>query len=683
MEKENSNLMRRILLIEPNYKNKYPPIGLMKIATYHRMLGDDVQFFKGDLRDLVVEQLFEECLIKLNAIDNTVNWIQKAYFIKLYIKTGKKEHLEIFEIEQLTYGKLINDCLAEYSSILRKKKHSQFPKWDKVYVTTLFTFYWKITVEAIHFAKNLVDDKSKIFIGGVLASLLHDELEAETGIKPHQGLLDSPGILDKGNDIIIDNLPLDYSILDEIDYDYPTKSAYFTFMTKGCTRKCAFCSVPILEPTYKPKIETIDKFEAIKGLYGEQQNLLLMDNNVLASPNFPEIIQEIKDMGFYKGATFIEPNQLDISIKNLETHPNTKAYIRRSFNLFQQLLDRLKGANKQFVYNTLDNFQLLNYETTTKQNLLNAYKELKDLNEKYRNKTPKLRYVDFNQGTDARYVTDELMRLMSEIPIRPLRIAFDYIGLEKQYTAAVELAAKYGIKELSNYILYNFQDKPEDLYNRLKINIDLCKRLEIAIFSFPMKYIPLFGEEAKHREYTGKHWNKKFIRAIQSILNVSKGIVAPATRQDKTSFFHKAFGNNIDEFFELLYMPETYIVYRSVFEKDLGYTDFWKTEYNQMILSEDWQEAKAIIETNNFNNVNEITTNANIRHFLRHYEISRGSIFRDDIDYKLLRKKYDAVIKVASKRIKKDQFKDLTLTYDFEAEIPEPIKKTKRVVHKV
>ena len=90
-------------------------------------------------------------------------------------------------------------------------------------------------------------------------------------------------------------------------------------MTKGCTRKCAFCSVPILEPTYKPKIETADKFFAIKKKFGEQQNLLLMDNNVLASPNFIEIVDEIKTMGFYKGATFIEPNQLDITIKNLKS----------------------------------------------------------------------------------------------------------------------------------------------------------------------------------------------------------------------------------------------------------------------------------------------------------------------------------------------------------------------------
>ena len=47
--------MRRILLIEPNYKNKFPPIGLMKMATYFRMRGDDVIFFKGELRDFLLD----------------------------------------------------------------------------------------------------------------------------------------------------------------------------------------------------------------------------------------------------------------------------------------------------------------------------------------------------------------------------------------------------------------------------------------------------------------------------------------------------------------------------------------------------------------------------------------------------------------------------------------------------
>lgn len=665
-------MKRKILLIEPNYKNKYPPIGLMKIASYHRMLGDNVRFFKGDLKDLVVDELFEKCHKRLRKIDDSINWIQKAFFIKQYIKTGKKDFLEMLNLHGKKYEPLIIEVLAEYSKTFRRKEYEPF--WDRIYVTTLFTFYWKITVETIHFVKPLVKDPTQIFVGGVLASLLHKELEEETGIKPHQGLLDRPGMLDpsikEAKRIIIDNLPLDYSILDEIDYKYPTESAYFTFMTKGCTRKCAFCSVPILEPTYKPKIETKGKFAEIKELYGEQQNLLLMDNNVLASPNFPEIIQEIKEMGFVKGATWIEPNQLDISVRNLRKHKNQKAYTKRTFNLLHEMLTRLKGDNKQLAYNVLDDFQLLNFETTTKENLLEAYKELKDLYEKSRNKAPKLRYVDFNQGTDARYVNEEMMKLMSEIPIRPLRIAFDYIGIQEKYKNAVRLAAKYGIRELSNYILYNFNDKPEDLYNRLEINIKLCHEHNIDIFSFPMKYIPLFGEDAKHREYTGKHWNKKFIRAVQSVLNVTKGIVAPASKNGQSSFFHKAFGNDLTEFFEILYMPETYIVYRSVFEKTLGYTDIWKDEYHSIKESGNWEEAKEIIESNDFSNIEDRTTNPAIRQFLRHYQIQRSTLKNEDKHYKALKKQYD-------KLIKSDRFIDLTLTYDFEEEQPRIKSKTK------
>jgi len=38
---------RRVLLVEPGYRNTYPPLGLMKIAAYHRKLGDEVAFVKG------------------------------------------------------------------------------------------------------------------------------------------------------------------------------------------------------------------------------------------------------------------------------------------------------------------------------------------------------------------------------------------------------------------------------------------------------------------------------------------------------------------------------------------------------------------------------------------------------------------------------------------------------------
>lgn len=459
-------MTRNILLVEPNYSNKYPPIGLMKIATYHRMLGDNVRFYKGDLNEFIINKLYNDCLKRLNKIDSSTNWNLHQSVIKQFIKTRKQQ---LFIIEELKldnneFKGLILDCLTDFAEVFKTNRFSDNFKYDRIYVTTLFTFYWKITVETINFCKNLVKDQSQLMVGGVLASLLYEELEKEVGIKPIKGLLDEAGILDpkdrKAKKIIIDNLPLDYSILEEVEYQYPTQSAYFTFMTKGCTRSCAFCSVPILEPNYKSKIETIDKFAEVKKQFGDQQNLLLMDNNVLASPKFPEIIDEIKEMGFYKGATYIEPNQLEIAINNLNEGFNDFAYIRRAFRLIHSLMPRLKGEIAQDYYNIIAENNLLELETCSKDSILATYPLIAEIYEKYRNKSPKQRFVDFNQGTDCRYVNEEIMKKMSEIPIRPLRLAFDYIGLKDKYIAAVKLAVKYGIKELSNYILYNFNDKP-------------------------------------------------------------------------------------------------------------------------------------------------------------------------------------------------------------------------------
>jgi len=648
---------RKILLLEPNYKNKYPPIGLMKIATYHRTLGDEVTFFKGELSDFVLNNIVPECIERLLKIDSSQNWRIAYDDIKDFIS---KRYLTLFDgnlFEGSPNEPLLRSALEYYRNYFLRDHFYEHNKFDRIYVTTLFTFYFDITVRTINEAKRLVKEEKELKVGGVAASLIPELIKEATGIAPMTGLLDKPGLLDKGNKMIVDELPLDYSILYEIDYDYPTGSAYFTFMTKGCTRKCSFCAVPKLEPIYKPKVDSIDKFNSIKEKFGDQKNLLLMDNNVLASPKFAEVIQEIKDLGFVKGATYKEPNQLDIAVQNLKNNWNDKSYIRRVHKLLNNLyipqFANNKSQRRQLYKEVLEKYELTNVHTVTKENILEAYPQIADIYEKNRPKRSGKRYVDFNQGTDCRYVTDEFMKLMSEIPIKPLRIAFDYIGLKKQYTKAVELAAKYGIKELSNYILYNFTDKPIDFYNRLKINVELGERLGLNIYSFPMKYIPLYGEDATRRTYTGKHWNYQYVRAIRSVLNVTRGIVAP-----KRSFFEKAFGKNEEEFFKILYMPVNYIVYRKIFE-ELGLTQKWEKAFYEELSEEEREEAKAIIEVGDFKDLKDKTQNVKVHDLLVHYTTTSTDIDKKDPELLTLKKRFE-------KMIDEDIFKNLTLTYDFE-----------------
>ena len=396
-------MTRNILLVEPRYKTKFPPLGLMKISAYHKKLGDRVHFVKG--------------------------------------------------IDQ--------DVAYDY--------------WDRIYVATLFTYDWKVTIEAIKYYKSIVrGDTSRIFVGGIMAGLMPEELWRETGISPVTGVLNAPGALGDDNKYIVENMVPDYELFDEspLKDNYVLLDDYFGYSTRGCVHRCPFCGVHILEPEFveykgiKPYIKKID------GLYGPKHHLVFFDNNILASQKFEQIIHDILDLGFEKGA---------------------------------------KRDNRQ-------------------------------------------RHVDFNQGVDVRLLEKEHFKLLSKIAISPLRIAFDSIKLKNRYCEKVRLAAKYRIQNLSNYILYNYRDTPEDFWQRLKVNIDLNKELDIKIYSFPMKYIPL---NAKDRSFIDKCWNWQFIRGVQRILNVVKGAVMPGEE-----FFCRAFGESEEEFIQILYMPEAILMNR-------------------------------------------------------------------------------------------------------------------------
>lgn len=616
---------RKILLIEPNYKNKYPPMGLMKIATYYRRCEDDVRFYKGDLKRFAAQLLCEEYYAEIN------NRSFGRYFPNFidFIRVGKYSYLEVIPGFR---GSEYEERIKEYRN---RYKNKDFPKFDVVGVTTLFTFYWKKTIETINYSKLFCKENGKMIVGGIASTILPDKLYQETGIRPHVGLLDKPGDLDAENTDIIDELPLDYSILEEIDYEYPAKNAYFGYMTRGCPRNCNFCAVKTLEPNYKNYVGIKKQIQYIEEKFGAQKDLLLMDNNVFASTCFEKIIDEIKECGFSKGATYIPPNEYDIAITNLKDRYNPRAYIKKIIKLYDKIAEKLPETESGIFYREREARGLIYAETATVEEILAFDETAKHMYSELFHRSKRARYIDFNQGLDARLATDSKMQKLSEINIRPLRIAFDHYEQKDIYIEAVKKAAKYGITDLSNYLLYNFEDKPEDLYNRMKINVDLCEELGIRIYSFPMKYHPIKDSKYfRNRDYLGKHWNRKFIRAVQAVLNSTKGKIGKGVE-----FFQEAFGSDLNEFNKILWMPETFIIYRRKYDKNLRerLADRYKNHSAEDCdLANEWwakfcglssekqRIAKSIISLNKFKEGDYICNDDEILDVLSYYSITRN-----------------------------------------------------------
>ena len=611
-------MSRKVLLIEPNYKNKYPPMSLMKLATYHRRLGDEVTFYKGNDVDFAVNETMKLTISTLYNNDRTVNWNAHWNDIALYLRKGSRELLET--LYDLSYTPLVKKTLESYRRYYHNKMYLKNPQWDRVCVTTLFTFYWAKTVDAINYYKQFCKDSNQVFVGGISASVMPHEMEQETGIKPIIGLLDKGGELDD-NDIIIDKLPLDYSILEEIDYKYPEHDGYYGYMTRGCVNKCAFCVVPKLEPTYQTHISIKDKIDDTRERFGEKRNLLLLDNNVLASADFDNIIEEIKESGFTKENNYIAPDYYAVAIKNIRDGYNIPAYINSLRKQYDLLLKKTADIDdKKEIIDVLSDNDLDDIHTMTVENILAVDDFFAPKFEKiYKNK-PKARYVDFNQGIDSRLINKENIKKLAEIPVRPLRIAFDHWKLRDVYEKSVRLAAEHGITHLSNYLLYNFKDKPIELYYRMKKNVDLCDELGISIYSFPMKYHPIQDPKYfRDRTYLGKHCNRKFIRSVQAILNSTKGKIGRGK-----SFFDEAFGKDDEGFWERMYMPEAMIIYRFYY-KENGLEPEWWEEFRKVssMSPTKKQQLEEIIGANDFSNIESLTSDEDILRVLRYYTITR------------------------------------------------------------
>lgn len=203
------------------------------------------------------------------------------------------------------------------------------------------------------------------------------------------------------------------------------------------------------------------------------------------------------------------------------------------------------------------------------------FKEIRDLGfhagAKYKGRD---RTVDFNQGLDARLISakPELAKLLASICVSPVRLAFDFIGIKTSYERAIRLLAAEGFKEFTNYMLFNFNDSPRDLWDRLRINGNLNTELGIRITGFPMRFIPMDDVSRRH---VASGWEWRYLRGVQCVLLATRGLVSP-----NPEFIRISFGETYEHFLEILSMPDRYIIYREHYRNN-GASE-WRREFAKL-----------------------------------------------------------------------------------------------------
>ena len=263
---------------------------------------------------------------------------------------------------------------------------------DIIYITSLFTYTWEPVHQVIRFYSS-EHKKARIVVGSVYASLCQDHLKESFGDR----IEICPGIIPELDDL----LPAYWLI--------PQWKSSILFSSRGCIRKCPFCSVPQLEPRFETK-KSINHL-----IYPGHSKVILWDNNILASPNLRNIFAELKESGLV---------------------------------------------------------------------------------------------VDFNQGLDARLLTEEIAIGLRQLRIPIFRLAYDSKDIKESLRKAIMLLKNLGVRgrRIVVYCLYNYLDTPENFLERLQ---DL---LNWGAVSYPMRYQAL--EPGPKDGYISPNWTKEQLEMV-------------------------------------------------------------------------------------------------------------------------------------------------------------------------
>lgn len=160
----------------------------------------------------------------------------------------------------------------------------------------------------------------------------------------------------------------DYSI-----YPSLTKDTAYGFLTRGCPRGCHFCIVEKKEGRCSRKVADLNEF------WNGQKNIVLCDPNILACPDWKELLQQLIDshavVDFNQGLDIrmMTPEKIEmlnrIKIKQIHfawDRYQDKEKILPKFKMFSEL-SRMHHMKDIIVYT------LVNYDTTLEQDLERIY----------------------------------------------------------------------------------------------------------------------------------------------------------------------------------------------------------------------------------------------------------------------------------------------------------------------
>ncbi|MCI4352057.1 MAG: hypothetical protein L3K14_01525 [Thermoplasmata archaeon] len=307
----------RVLLVEPDYYTRYPPLGLLKLASYHRAKNDTVELIRAPAEP------------------------------------------------------------------------TQPP--DRIYVTSLFTYAWRPVHEAVRSYKDRFP-RADVRLGGIYASLLPEHARLSGADHVQVGLVPEAESHMPAYDLV------------------PEWTSTILFASRGCIRRCGFCSVPKLEGRPSELRYELERF-----IYPGHKKVILWDNNILGNPNWKPLFDDIIRLG-------IE--------------------------------------------------------------------------------------VDFNQGLDARLLTDEVAERISHMRMSSIRLAYDYIGIRPAVQAAVSRLREHGAstRKVIVYTLFDYVDDPENFFHRVR---DL---LNWGAVSYPMRFEPLTS--LAKNQFVSPHWTAEALTRV-------------------------------------------------------------------------------------------------------------------------------------------------------------------------